>query len=153
MAKIIKTKNFIKFTAVAIRSEKQIIVIGTNLPAITPLKEGEKREGSIRNLLTKAEVLLSSAPKGKYEVLVFAISASLKEGGEANTKALVFKRGKLVEMWEGGFPQADTVRLSKEAIVSLKANGVTRWQKSDSLKRLSDTEIFKGLELQDFSAE
>ena len=152
MAKIIKTKNFIKFTAVAIRSEKQIIVVGTNLPT-TPLKEGEKKEGSIRGLLTKAEVLLSSAPKGKYEVLVFAISASLKEGGEVNTKALVFKRGKLVEMWEGGFPQADTVRLSKEAIEALKANGITRWQKSDNLKRLSDTEIFKNLDLQDFPAE
>lgn len=152
MAKLIRTKQFIKFTAVAIRSEKQIIVVGTNLPT-TPLKEGEKKEGSIRGLLTKAEVLLSSAPKGKYEVLVFAISASLKEGGEVNTKALVFKRGKLVEMWEGGFPQADTVRLSKEAIEALKANGITRWQKSDSLKRLSDTEIFKNLELQDFPAE
>lgn len=151
MAKIFKTKNCIKFTAVAIRSEKQIIIVGTNLPA-TPLKEGEKKEGSIRGLLTKAEVLLSSAPKGKYEVLVFAISANLKEGGESHTKALVFKRGKLVEMWEGGFPQADTIRLSKEAITSLKANGVTRWQKSDNLKRLSDTEIFKGLELQDFPA-
>lgn len=152
MAKIIRTKQFIKFTAVAIRSEKQIIIVGTNLPT-TPLKEGEKREGSIRNLLTKAEVLLSSAPKGKYEVLVFAISANLKEGGESYTKVLVFKRGKLVEMWEGGFPQADTIRLSKDAIEALKANGVTRWQKSDSLKRLSDTEIFKGLELQDFPAE
>lgn len=152
MAKIIKTKTFIKFTAVAIRSEKQIIIVGTNLPT-TPLREGEKREGSIRSLLTKAEVLLGSAPKGKYEVLVFAISASLKEGGEVNTKTLVFKRGKLVEMWEGGFPQADTIRLSKDAIESLKANGITRWQKSDNLKRLSDTEIFKGLELQDFPAE
>lgn len=152
MAKIFKTKNHVKFTAVAIRSEKQIIIVGTNLPA-TPLKEGEKREGSIRNLLTKAEVLLGSAPKGKYEILVFAISANLKEGGEANSKTLVFKRGKLVEMWEGGFPQAETIRLSKEAIVSLKSNGVTRWQKSDSLKRLSDTEIFKNLDLQDFPAE
>lgn len=152
MAKIIRTRNTIKFTAVAIRSEKQLIIVGTNLPA-TPLKEGEKKEGSIRNLLTKAEVLLSSAPKGKYEVLVFAISASLKEGGEANTKALVFKRGKLIEMWEGGFPQAETIRLSKDAIASLKDNGITRWQKSDSLKRLSDTEIFKNLELQDFPAE
>ena len=152
MAKLIRTKQFIKFTAVAIRSEKQIIIVGTNLPT-TPLKEGEKREGSIRGLLTKAEVLLGSAPKGKYEVLVFAISASLKEGGESHTKALVFKRGKLIEMWEGGFPQADMIRLSKEAIESLKSNGITRWQKSDSLKRLSDTEIFKNLELQDFPAE
>lgn len=152
MAKIIKTRNHVKFTTVAIRSEKQLIIVGTNLPT-TPLKDGEKRESSIRGLLTKAEVLLSSAPKGKYEVLVFAISANLKEGGEVNTKTLVFKRGKLVEMWEGGFPQADTVRLSKEAIVSLKANGVTRWQKSDNLRRLSDTEIFKNLELQDFPAE
>lgn len=152
MAKLIRTKQFIKFTAVAIRSEKQLIIVGTNLPT-TPLKEGEKREGSIRGLLTKAEVLLASAPKGKYEIMVFAISANLKEGGEANTKTLVFKRGKLVEMWEGGFPQADTIRLSKESIDSLKANGVTRWQKSDSLKRLSDTEIFKGLDLQDFPAE
>lgn len=152
MAKIVRTRNAIKFTAVAIRSEKQIIIVGTNLPT-TPLREGEKREGSIRGLLTKAEVLLASAPKGKYEILVFAISASLKEGGEVNTKTLVFKRGKLVEMWEGGFPQADTIRLSKDAIESLKANGVTRWQKSDNLKQLSDTEIFKNLELQDFPAE
>lgn len=151
MAKLIRTKNTIKFTAVAIRGENQIIVVGTNLPT-TPLKEGEKREGSIRSLLTKAEVLLGSAPKGKYEVLVFAISASLKEGGESSSKTLVFKRGKLIEMWEGGFPQADTIRLSKESIDSLKANGITRWQKSDNLKRLSDTEIFKGLELQDFPA-
>lgn len=152
MAKVIKTKNYIKFTAVAIRSEKQLIIVGTNLPT-TPLKEGEKKEASIRGLLTKAEVLLASAPKGKYEILVFAISASLKEGGEVNTKTLVFKRGKLIEMWEGGFPQADTIRLSKEAIEALKANGITRWQKSDSMKRLSDTEIFKNLELQDFPAE
>lgn len=152
MAKIVRTKNALKFTAVAIRSEKQLIIVGTNLPT-TPLKEGEKREGSIRGLLTKAEVLLSSAPKGKYETLVFAISANLKEGGEANSKTLVFKRGKLLELWEGGFPQAETIRLSKEAIASLKTNGVTRWQKSDNLKRLSDTEIFKNLELQDFPAE
>lgn len=146
MAKSTRSKTAIALTLVAVRDQMGgTWIIGSSLPEGRPLTEGEIFQKNIHPAFMKAEVLMARMPKaagaGIYVYCIKAVPANPEK-----SKALVFHRGKLCEIWQGGFPQTKgSLRIASQVIEQLKSNGITRWISSPSLKCVDDVAVFKEL--------
>ena len=146
MAKSSRSKNHVTLTLVAVRDQMGgTWVIGSSLPENRPLSEGEVFHKELHSAFMKAEVLMAKMPKaadaGIYVYCLKAVPANPEK-----SKALVFHKGKLCEIWNGGFPQGKgALRIASQVIEQLKSNGITRWISTASLKCVDDVAIFKEL--------
>lgn len=146
MAKVSRTKNFINFVTVAIRDQMgNLWIIGSNLPDDHVLEVNEKKITSIRKLFMQAELIQSRMPKTANSGLyVFCHHASTK--APEFSKTLVFQKSKLVELWQGGFPQAKgSLRMANKVIEQFKLQGITKWHTSDNIQCLDDQKVFQEL--------
>ena len=146
MAKSTRSKTAVTLTLVAVRDQMGgAWIIGSSLPEDRPLTEGEIFQKNIHPAFMKAEVLMARMPKaagaGIYVYCLKAVPANPER-----TKALVFHRGKLCEIWQGGFPQTKgSLRIASQVIDQLKSNGITRWISTPALKCVDDEAVFKEL--------
>lgn len=146
MAKSTRSKNSVTLTLVAVRDQMGgVWIIGSSLPEGRPLSEGEVFQKNIHPAFMKAEVLMSQMPRaagaGIYVYCLKAVPANPEK-----SKALVFHKGKLCEIWQGGFPQTKgSLRIASQVIDQLKSNGITRWISTPSLKCVDDEAVFKEL--------
>lgn len=146
MAKVSRTKNFINFVTVAIRDQMgNLWIIGSNLPDDHVLQVNEKNTTSIRKLFMQAELIQSRMPKtANSGLFVFCHHASTK--APEFSKTLVFQKSKLVELWQGGFPQAKgSLRMANKVIEQFKLQGITKWHTSDAIQCLDDQKVFQEL--------
>lgn len=146
MAKATRGKNHVTFTLVAMRDQMGgTWIIGSSLPEGRPLNEGEVFQKNLHPSFMKAEVLMEKMPRaegaGIYVYCLKAVPANPEK-----SKALVFHRGKLCEIWQGGFPMSKgALRIAAQVIEQLKSNGITRWISTPSLKCVDDETLFKEL--------
>lgn len=146
MAKSSRNKSHVTLTLVAVRDQMGgTWIIGSSLPDGRPLSEGEVFHKELHSAFMKAEVLMAKMPKtagaGIYVYCIKAVPADPER-----SKALVFHKGKLCEIWNGGFPQGKgALRIASQVIEQLKSNGITRWISTPSLKCVDDVAIFKEL--------
>lgn len=146
MAKVSRTKNFINFVTVAIRDQMgNLWIVGSNLPDDHVLEVNEKKITSIRKLFMQAELIQSRMPKtANSGLFVFCHHASTKS--PEFSKTLVFQKSKLVELWQGGFPQAKgSLRMANKVIEQFKLQGITKWHTSDNIQCLDDQKVFQEL--------
>ena len=146
MAKVSRTKNFINFVTVAIRDQMgNLWIVGSNLPDDHVLEVNEKKTTSIRKLFMQAELIQSRMPKtANSGLFVFCHHASTK--APEFSKTLVFQKSKLVELWQGGFPQAKgSLRMANKVIEQFKLQGITKWHTSDNIQCLDDQKVFQEL--------
>lgn len=145
MAKVSRTKNFINFVTVAIRDQMgNLWIVGSNLPDDHVLQVNEKQTTSIRKLFMQAELIQSRMPKTATSGLfVFCHHASTK--APDFSKTLVFQKSKLVELWQGGFPQAKSLRMANKVIEQFKLQGITKWHTSDAIQCFDDQKVFQEL--------
>jgi hypothetical protein len=146
MAKVSRTKNFINFVTVAIRDQRgNLWIVGSNLPDDHVLAINEKNTTSIRKLFMQAELIQSRMPKtANSGLFVFCHHASTKS--PEFSKTLVFQKSKLVELWQGGFPQAKgSLRMANKVIEQFKLQGITKWHTSDNIQCLDDQKVFQEL--------
>lgn len=145
MAKVSRTKNFINFVTVAIRDQMgNLWIVGSNLPDDHVLQVNEKQTTSIRKLFMQAELIQSRIPKTATSGLfVFCHHASTK--APEFSKTLVFQKSKLVELWQGGFPQAKSLRMANKVIEQFKLQGITKWHTSDAIQCFDDQKVFQEL--------
>ena len=146
MAKVSRTKNFINFVTVAIRDQMgNLWIVGSNLPDDHVLEVNEKKITSIRKLFMQAELIQSRMPKtANSGLFVFCHHASTK--APEFSKTLVFQKSKLVELWQGGFPQAKgSLRMANKVIEQFKLQGITKWHTSDNIQCLDDQKVFQEL--------
>lgn len=146
MAKATRSKNHVTLSLVAVRDQMGgTWVIGSNLPESRPLGEGEVFHKELHSAFMKAEVLMAKMPRaagaGIYVYCLKAVPANPEK-----SKALVFHKGKLCEIWSGGFPQGKgALRIAAQVIEQLKSNGITRWISTPALKCVDDEAVFKEL--------
>ena len=146
MAKSSRTKTAVTLTLVAVRDQMGgTWIIGSSLPDGRPLSEGEVFHKELHSAFMKAEVLMAKMPKaagaGIYVYCIKAVPADPER-----SKALVFHKGKLCEIWNGGFPQGKgALRIASQVIEQLKSNGITRWISTPALKCVDDEAVFKEL--------
>lgn len=145
MAKVSRTKNFINFVTVAIRDQTgNLWIVGSNLPDDHVLQVNEKQTTSIRKLFMQAELIQSRMPKtANSGLFVFCHHASTK--APEFSKTLVFQKSKLVELWQGGFPQAKSLRMANKVIEQFKLQGITKWHTSENIQCLDDQKVFQEL--------
>lgn len=146
MAKVSRTKNYINFVTVAIRDQMgNLWIVGSNLPDDHVLEVNEKKITSIRKLFMQAELIQSRMPKtANSGLFVFCHHASTKS--PEFSKTLVFQKSKLVELWQGGFPQAKgSLRMANKVIEQFKLQGITKWHTSDNIQCLDDQKVFQEL--------
>lgn len=146
MAKVSRTKNFINFVTVAIRDQMgNLWIVGSNLPDDHVLEVNEKKITSIRKLFMQAELIQSRMPKtANSGLFVFCHHASTK--APEFSKTLVFQKSKLVELWQGGFPQAKgSLRMANKVIEQFKLQGITKWHTSENIQCLDDQKVFQEL--------
>ena len=145
MAKVSRTKNFINFVTVAIRDQMgNLWIVGSNLPDDHILQVNEKQTTSIRKLFMQAELIQSRMPKtANSGLFVFCHHASTK--APEFSKTLVFQKSKLVELWQGGFPQAKSLRMANKVIEQFKLQGITKWHTSDAIQCFDDQKVFQEL--------
>ena len=146
MAKVSRTKNFIDFVTVAIRDQMgNLWIVGSNLPDDHVLEVNEKKITSIRKLFMQAELIQSRMPKtANSGLFVFCHHASTKS--PEFSKTLVFQKSKLVELWQGGFPQVKgSLRMANKVIEQFKLQGITKWHTSDNIQCLDDQKVFQEL--------
>lgn len=146
MAKVSRTKNYINFVTVAIRDQMgNLWIIGSNLPDDHVMEVNEKKITSIRKLFMQAELIQSRMPKtANSGLFVFCHHASTK--APEFSKTLVFQKSKLVELWQGGFPQAKgSLRMANKVIEQFKLQGITKWHTSDNIQCLDDQKVFQEL--------
>lgn len=146
MAKSSRTKTAVTFTLVAMRDQMGgTWIIDSSLPEGRPLTEGEIFQKNMHSAFMKAEVLMNRMPKaagaGIYVYCLKAVPANPEK-----SKALVFHKGKLCEIWQGGFPSGKgSLRIASQVIEQLKSNGITRWISTPALKCVDDEAVFKEL--------
>jgi hypothetical protein len=146
MAKATRSKTSVTLALVAVRDQMGgTWVIDSSLPEGRPLTEGEVLQKNMHPAFMKAEVLMNRMPKaagaGIYVYCLKAVPANPEK-----SKALVFHKGKLCEIWQGGFPQAKgSLRIASQVIDQLKSNGITRWISTPALKCVDDEAVFKEL--------
>lgn len=146
MAKSTRSKTSVTLTLVAVRDQMGgAWVIGSSLPDGRPLSEGEVFHKELHSAFMKAEVLMARMPRaagaGIYVYCIKAVPADPER-----SKALVFHKGKLCEIWNGGFPQGKgALRIASQVIEQLKSNGITRWISTPALKCVDDDAVFKEL--------
>lgn len=145
MAKVSRTKNFINFVTVAIRDQMgNLWIVGSNLPDDHVLEVNEKNTTSIRKLFMQSELIQSRMPKtANSGIFVFCHHASVK--APEFSKTLVFQKSKLIELWQGGFPQAKSLRMANKVIEQFKLQGITKWHTSDKIQCLDDQRVFQDL--------
>lgn len=146
MAKATRSKSHITLTLVVVRDQMGgTWVIDSSLPENRPLCEGEVFQKNMHPAFMKAEVLMARMPKaagaGIYVYCMKAVPANPEK-----SKALVFHKGKLCEIWQGGFPSSKgSLRIASQVIDQLKTNGITRWISTSSLRCIDDEAVFKEL--------
>lgn len=146
MAKSTRSKTYVTLTLVAVRDQMGgTWVIDSSLPEGRPLTEGEVFQKNMHPTFMKAEVLMNRMPRaagsGIYVYCLKAVPANPEK-----SKALVFHKGKLCEIWQGGFPMSKgSLRIAAQIIDQLKSNGITRWISTPSLKCVDDDTVFKEL--------
>lgn len=146
MAKATRSKNHVTLTLVAVRDQMGgAWIIGSSLPEGRPLAEGEVFQKNLHPAFMRAEVLIAKMPRaagaGIYVYCLKAVPASPER-----SKALVFHKGKLCEIWSGGFPQSKgALRIASQVIEQLKTNGITRWISTSELRCIDDDAVFKEL--------
>ena len=146
MAKSSRSKSYVTLTLVAVRDQMGgTWIIGSSLPEGRPLAEGEVFQKNLHPAFMRAEVLIAKMPRasgaGVYVYCLKAVPANPEK-----SKALVFHKGKLCEIWSGGFPQGKgSLRIASQVIEQLKSNGITRWISTSSLRCIDDEAVFKEL--------
>ena len=76
-------------------------------------------------------------------LFVFCHHASTK--APEFSKTLVFQKSKLVELWQGGFPQAKSLRMANKVIEQFKLQGITKWHTSGAIQCFDDVKVFQEL--------